>query len=135
MLFHARTKTSAPFVSGFACKPIAVLRVLIGRARRSVRADFVNADWRAEDCPPYPIDRRWLQNERDNAPQKRAASSSCLFQLALSFLRKVQVFLNHFCRIIRELLYVGIAPAVCFLFEFSQIFFMILHHHVDISFV
>src|SRR2546423_1980805 len=100
MLFHAGTKTSALFVSGFACKPIAVLRVLIGRARRSVRADFVNADWRAEDRPPDPLDRRWLQNERDNTPPQRGASSVCLFQLALGFLCQVPLFLNHFCRIL-----------------------------------
>src|SRR6266513_5242757 len=68
-------------------------------------------------------------------PTSRVPIHRWLFQLALDLFHQVQVLLDHFCGVIRELLHVGIAPAVCFLFEFSQIFFVILHHHVDVSFV
>ena len=58
-----------------------------------------------------------------------------LLQLALSFFRKIQVILNHFCCVIGKLLQVGIAPAACFLFEFSQILFVVFHHHIHVGFV
>ena len=58
-----------------------------------------------------------------------------LFQFALGFFRKVQMLLNHFCCIIRKLLHVGIAPTACFLFEFSQVLFVILDHHVHVGLV
>jgi hypothetical protein len=58
-----------------------------------------------------------------------------LFQLALGFFGKGQMLLNHFCCIIRKLLQVGIAPIACFLFEFGQVFFVVLHHHVHVGLI
>jgi hypothetical protein len=58
-----------------------------------------------------------------------------LFQLAPRFFRKVQMLLNHFCCIICKLLHIGIAPSACFLFEFSQVLFVVLDHHVHVGLV
>ena len=106
------------FVLDSAFEILAAWRGLTVGVRRFVRADFVNAERRAEDCPPYQIDRS-LQS----------------FQLALDLFRLVKMLLNNFCCIIRKLLHVGIAPAGCFLFEFSQVFFVVLDHHVHVVLV
>ena len=68
----------------------------------------------------------WLVHVARKTRQAGSRVGLRLFQLPwISF---NQVLLDHFCRGVRELLHVGIAPAFCFLFEFSQIFFVILHH-------
>jgi len=48
-----------------------------------------------------------------------------LFQLCLDLFGEVQMLLNHFSCVLRKLFYVRIAPAVCFLFEFSEVFFVL----------
>ena len=45
------------------------------------------------------------------------------------------MLLDHFGCIIRKLFHVGIAPTAGLLFELSQILFMVLNHHVDVSLV
>jgi len=108
---RARPETSARFVSGCPSST--------GRARHSVRADFVKAKRRAEGLPAY----------------QSATGRLRLFQLTLSFFRKVQMLLNHFCCIISELLQVGIGSAACFLFEFSQVLFVVLDHRIHVGLV
>src|SRR5918996_4471627 len=67
-------------------------------------------------------------------PHYRAVSVF-LLQLALSLFGEVKMFLDHLGRVLGEFLHVGIGSCAGLLLKFSQILFVILHHHIHISFI
>src|SRR4029453_16831746 len=61
--------------------------------------------------------------------------SAFLLRLALSLLGEVKMFLNHLGRVLGGFLHVGITAVSCLVLKFSQIFFVIFHHHVHVNFI
>ena len=65
----------------------------------------------------------------------RIAQSVSLLQLALSRFGKIEVFLDHLGRVLREFLYVGIGSRIGLFLKFGQILFVVFHHHIHVRFI